>query len=383
MAKSIALPALPEIACIDLLESIERQFAQKFGEIPFNISHWDPSEDFHRKLLTQIDLPSLSSVINYSFSYTVLQGRRVVEKLGAKAPKRGFLLTPSGTTSIISAVNWLANQDAKELLVACPAYFPVFHACRRFGIKAEPLYLEKHEGDFFLPESISRMGDRKALFITNPVYCTGVYLPESVIAVIADLLERGWLIIADECLSLPGRELCRTLGKYENFVALYSPHKSVCTNGIKFSVLIFDQQFQALFDQWSDVLSGGLGCSTILAVDHFLSDNFQTYSEHFRSLIDLERVCFNKLCNANDIQIDTTAKGHFSTCYLASGSPEIVDSEGFLRRLVYETCGSLMFGNRSRFSQKLGVTFRVNLARSGPHFAPTLTRLIRFLKSSC
>jgi len=54
----------------------------------------------------------------------------------------------------------------------------------------------------------------------------------------------------------------------------------------------------------------------------------------------------------------------------------------FLEKLVNSTGGSVISGNRSRFGRELGFSFRVNLARSGPCFRPTLARILKQVISS-
>jgi hypothetical protein len=182
-------------------------------------------------------------------------------------------------------------------------------------------------------------------------------------------------------LGLPGQELIRKLGHHSNFVAMYSPHKGVCVNGIKFSSILFDLKHQAFMERWADVWYGGLGCSASLAITHFLSANFDTYLARFLEAVAKRRKIFDRLCSENQVEHDVLAKGHFVSCYFPSISSRLGQSKEFFEKLVYATGGSIITGNRSRFHRNFGLCFRVNLARSGSRFEPTLARLVHHVSS--
>ena len=371
---------LPEIECITKLEDLEAAYAQRFGAAPFNISHWDPSEEFHREMLQHLEMPALSSAINYRFSYQIEQTKPVLSKLGGCEAHHELLFTPSSTSSILCALNWLRSLGIRRMLVACPAYFSVFHASRRFGIELGKIYLRRTNGEFSLPNPRSRTWRKPAaLWLTSPVYGAGVYLSPDAIAFVSRLLESGWSVIADECLALPGNELIRTLGRHANFMSIYSPHKSVCVNGVKVSALIYDAKHGRLLDQWADVWYGGLGCSSSAAIAHFLSGNFDSYLSAFLKAIEEQHRRFQLTCEAEGVEIDLSAKGHFVSCYFPALPSGLGNSARFMERLIYATGGSLISGNRSRLHGTIGFSFRVNLARSGALFDPTLARIVRYL----
>jgi histidinol-phosphate/aromatic aminotransferase/cobyric acid decarboxylase-like protein len=358
---------LPEIECIEMLEDIEAAYAQRFGATPFNVSHWDPSEEFQRDMLPHLDVPPLASAINYSFSYQIAQMRSVLKKLGGNAEVHYGLFTPSCTSSILCVLDWLESRRVRRMIVVCPAYFSLFHAAHRFGIELRQVYMKRQSGEFVLPMHNSRFWRQTGtLWITNPVYGAGTYLSADDVAFLSKLLRDGWTVIVDECLVLPGRELSRTLGAHPNFVGIYSPHKSVCVNGIKFCLALFHSKYCEYFERWCDIWYGGLGCSSLVAITHFLSGNFDSYASAFLEKIASENEFLRDVCVANNVEFDSKAHGHFASCYLRTIPSKIVTTRTFMERLVYGTGGSVITGNRSRFS---------------PLFRPTLTRIIRFLIS--
>lgn len=365
-----------------MLEGIESSYAHRFGTPPFSISHWDPSEDFQRDMLKYLDLPMQSSLVDYRFSYQVNETDDVLCKLGGTRGLHHGLFAPSCTSSILCALNWLKCRHKTEMTVICPSYFSVFHACRQFGIVVHHLHLKRKHGEFLLPEPTARIWNTPStLWITSPVYGAGVYLSFPDVNFIRKLLKNGWTVIADECLALPGHELIRELGEHPNFLAIYSPHKSLCINGIKFSVLVLNKRHQKLFERWTDVWYGGLGCSASVAITHFLGNNFDSYAAAFVKGVNRQTEYLRRLCAVNGVEFDPTAEGHFASCYFPTLSSKLGSSRRFLQDLVNATGAAIIPGNRSRFNRAFGFSFRVNLARKDPRFDPALTRIIRFVCS--
>lgn len=324
----------------------------------------------------------MASLVSYRFSYQIAKPDPVIIKLGGVADLHGGLFTPSTTTSILCVLNWLKSQRKKRILAMCPSYFSLAHACRSFGLALNRAYLKRSNGGFMLPPENSRIWrEPSVLWLTNPVYGAGVYLSRTDVLFIDDLLKSGWTVIADECLALPGQELIRMLGEHKHFVSICSPHKSVCVNGVKFSVILFNRKHLAHLERWADVWYGGLGCSSSLAIIHFLSANFDAYQSIFMRSIATQRKIVEQLCIKPYVEMDTEAKGHFVSCYFPTLSTRLGNSRAFLEKLVDSTGGSVISGNRSRFGRECGFSFRVNLARSGPRFRPTLTRIIEQVTS--
>lgn len=371
---------LREIECIESLEAVEKDYNDRFGVRPFNISHWDPTPEFEEKMLPYLDVPSLQALIPYKFSYQVDETVSVIEKLGGSPDIHSGVFNASNTTSILCTLNWLVSRRESEIVVSCPAYFSLFYACRRFGLKTQAVHLLRRSGHFMLPGPKAIIWKKPAvLWLTNPVYGTGVYLLPENIDFIKKLLTSGWTVICDECLSIAGTELVRQLGQYERFVSIYSPHKGICVNGMKFSVIVFNKRYKVFMERWNDVWSGGLGCSTQMAIAHYLSENFDTYTSSFLEAIAPQQKLLAQLCDEPLIERDLDAAGHFVSCYLSTVRASQGYSHTFLAKLIQETGGSIITGNRSRMTRDVGFSFRVNLARSGPKFGATLARIMKFL----
>jgi hypothetical protein len=151
---------------------------------------------------------------------------------------------------------------------------------------------------------------------------------------------------------------------------------------VKFSIATFHAKYLPVMQRWSDIWYGGINFSSSIAINHFLSPNYNNYLSTFQRAISSTRRLFNIICSSHGAETDPDNEGHFVTCYFPAVSSRLGNSIGFLRNLIFKTGGSLIPGNRSRFSSTLGFCFRVNLARAGRYFQPTLTRLVKHIASS-
>lgn len=375
--------SVSEVRWLSKLYRVEDRYGLSYGTKPLNLSHWNPSDDTRKNLAPLLPLPRTANLVDYIYSSDIAMHEQLVNKIGLP-PNKVALITPSGTASMLSAVNLLKQIGHRELTVLCPYYFPLAYHCRLLGIDLHHLSMERKEGTYRLPLRLLRHDlGKPALWITNPVYCTGVYLSIDDLEFLADYLKAGGTLVVDESLALPGRELAHHLGTAENFIGLYSPHKSLCINGLKFSLIAADGAYDELLEGWADVLYGPLTVTTVAAIRHFLSPDFATYLRSFLSsalstwnFLQAEASSFSP-----PIDLDGKAVGHFVTCYFPTLSSQLGDDEAFLWEAAANSGATFIPGTRNHFDPSLGLNFRVNLALDSPQFRSTVTRLLRFLAS--
>jgi aspartate/methionine/tyrosine aminotransferase len=273
-----------------------------------------------------------------------------------------------------------------RVVILCPAYFPVFYDAQIMGLQHVSLFMRRAQGGWQLPREemmavVCEAPAGTAVWVTNPVYCTGNYLSESDVGFLDSLLADGVTVVGDECLSINGYELGRKLGHSERFLGIYSPHKSVSVNAVKFAAVVFDAKYEEFFDSWADVLAGGLSASSYTAILHFLGDNFPPYQASFLCYTSRVRENVVRIIRERGMHIETDehSLGHFMTCY----APQVLGGKGndkaFLRELVWNTGAILIPGLRNHFSPSLGFSFRINLARESPQFYSAFHRIIEYL----
>lgn len=362
---------------------VSERYERKFGVAPINVSHWNPSEETRRALSPLVTTPPID-VINYFYSYT-LRPEELLGALGFQSQLEKFcLLTPGGTATMLIAVKLLQIINIRTLYVMCPFYFPLKYQCESLGVDTRYQSMERHCGAFKLPPRIpSSLADGEALWITSPVYCTGVYLQNEDIDRLRSFLGAGGIVIADESLSLRGRELSASLGDFSTFIGIYSPHKALSLNGLKFSALVTDKRYDVLLDSWADVLYGALAASSVAATKHFMSPDFVAYEQSFLDLIGDAALFLRGVAkDLHNIELDTKASGHYVTCYFPHLSAELGNDSEFLWRTSLETGAIFMAGTRNHLDPSWGLNFRINLALDGPQFRAAVIRLLNFLAAT-
>jgi aspartate/methionine/tyrosine aminotransferase len=381
------LGKIRELDDLSALESLAEDYEKEYGWPPFDLSHWDPSVQNTKALLKDLRLPMSPSVVPYIYSGDIQVDfqQQVIERLGLSSTVSECSIVPTGTSAILFAAWWLRAIGVSRVIVVCPVYFPVLYACEMANLPCTRIYMRRHLGNWHLPEDevIAALGGEEseiALWITNPIYCTGQYLGATEATFINSLLDRGIAVVADECLSINGKELSRQLSRAERFVGIYCPHKSVCINAVKFAAIVFNMKYRRFFTDWSDVLVGGLSSSNYVAVLHFLDENFTAFQSAFTARIASVRQLVTGIVHRYDpvIQVDAQSEGYFMTCYVPGISATGGSSE-FLRHLVFGTGAIMIPGYRNHFSPQSGFNFRINLARECPQFLSALQRAIAHL----
>jgi hypothetical protein len=374
-----------EIEGLYLVEDLADEYEIRNGLEPFNLSHWDPSDQTIQIVLSHLRLPPPPTGIPYIYSYP--EGKEeVLRRLGFVSEQRRCWFVNAGTTAALLGVWWLKAQNISRVVVLGPAYFSVLHACEAVNLPSSHLYMQRASGRWQLPReeiisAIKGTSRDMALWVTNPVFSTGCYLSEDDTAFLASILDGGATVVADECLSINGYELSRKLGGFKQFLGLYTPHKSLSINSTKFAAIVFDKRYENFFHGWTDVLAGPLTSSTYSAILHFLGENFFHFQNAFFDYLDGVRkeVCRIIRSRADFIETDEASLGNFITCYIPKVPGLYGYNKDFLRDLIWGTGATLIPGVRSHFDPSLGFSFRVNLARACPQFYAAFHRMTEYL----
>lgn len=372
---------IDEFEAFEAIENLAREYQLEFGVQPYDVSHWDPSVEFTNSLSPHLTLIQNRNVFDYQYSYYQPLRRNLLEKLGFSADKKTCLLTPSGTVSILCIVNLLRTFGAGDIEISAPYYFPIAHNSKAYGFKVKHNYiLRDGMGLKFETDILNSEPPTNILWITNPIYCTGVYLDKNICKEILEFLNSGGIVIADEALAIQGLELSRLIGGHSGFIGLYTPHKTICINGIKFSAVVCDKMYETALEQWGDVLYGGIGVGAIISLEHYLSSNFDSYLKIFLDKVECSLSFIKQLVSRNSkFQLDYSTKGHFITCYINSLPQKLESDLEFMREMIWKTGATIIPGSRNHFSPEFGFCFRVNLARDSMYFRATILRLFDFL----
>jgi histidinol-phosphate/aromatic aminotransferase/cobyric acid decarboxylase-like protein len=371
---------IAENALIDAIDAVIADYRVRHGRTPVNVSHWDPSRAFAVQLKRLLPIAQKEDLVAYRYSYMVPHKRQIARKLGFDDEAVATLVTENGSMSIVAIANWLVAQGVRAVRLMCPAYFVTGYSLRRVGIEVNELHLQRAEGRYRWPDHLV-LAPNEALWVTNPVYNTGSYALEDQAAYVAALADQGTIIVLDEALALTPTQFAKTCGGKGRFIGLYTPHKAVCLNSFKFSILVFHPEFDDFFDDWADVLFGGLSASASAATTHFVSKAYDTYRDKFISLVEEARAWHTRVLatHAGRILTDAHARGHFLSVYFPDLDPELGTSARFIADVVERTGAAFIPGLRSGFGRDIGFCFRINLAQDSPQFRGAVMRLYNYL----
>jgi hypothetical protein len=367
----------------DILE-LEERYQRDFGCKPFNLSLWDAAKPFQVSLLERLELPLCTNLMNYEFSDLLNCRDEIIKRFGYNTSVSDCLITPTGSISILCVLNWLQNIGIKKLHVLCPCYYTIIPLCKKFGIKTQKIFLTKTGKGFELEGMWAKtLANSKAIWLDNPIYCTGVTLSENIIEYLRNFLEQGGIVITDECLAPLGTELGRRLGDYPFFIGIHCPHKLLLMNSLKFSTIVFDRKYQHFFKYWSDVIYGSLLTSNIIAIEHFLSKNFDLLYKQSLIMIlrSLENVR-NVFKPFDSFFILDRSLGHLISGYMPSLNSSFGDNKEFLWKVFRNSGTSFIPGTRYFFNPEGGFCFKINLARDNEIFRASLKILLNYLDKS-
>lgn len=376
------LKLVQRLSQIEQINKWEREFRKQKGMSTFNISSWRIAEKFREQMLRVLDLPTTNDLIDYIYTYSLQKELKqtIIDKLsGERNLDLVGIITPNNTISIINVANVLKAYGYKKVCIINPNYFSVAQTFRVMGISYQCIGLLREDGKYILPLDKILAGNFDAVWITSPIYSTGVYFAESEITKIEYLISNKIMVIADESFAINKMELIRQITPNEYFIGIYSPHKAICCNGIKFSIILVPEMYEDFLEQWVDVFSGNLPYSSIVAANHFITENYDECNKVFQESMDNTRIeILRHLCNLPK-DIDYNTEGSLMTFYFRNVPTSNNYDRNFYFDLYEATSGSIYPGDLNGFGQHLGFCFRINLALDSVEFRQSVYRVITYL----
>ena len=172
---------IERLSDIERINKLEESFQKMTGTQPFNVSSWTVSEGFKKKFLQCFQPPNGGNAVDYVYTYSFTQElrNRALIKLGVGKEDVNaamLLVLPNNTIAIVNAVNLLKLCGYRKVCIINPAYFSVSQTLRSMEIPFSTISMERHGGKYSLPISQIQSGDCDVVWITSPVFSTGVYL---------------------------------------------------------------------------------------------------------------------------------------------------------------------------------------------------------------
>lgn len=366
---------------LDELLEYERYILKERNIKVSNISRWHTSDEYQNYMSKYIILDYTGDIFNYKYTYNIpyVDRNKIIKKITKKDNTDSLmcLITPSSTCSITNMINFLKLNNFRKLCILAPSYFSVEQNCKIFNLPYEKIYLEYVNEKYILPIEKIIANDFDAIWLTSPIYSTGILYEKSQIEVISQLMKRQILVIADETLALPGQELSRIIPISDYFYSIYSPHKSLFINSIKFSIILCPAKNDDFLEQWIDVLGGGLLHSNIMAIYHFLSSNYQDcleycikwYNQGISAIKDILKLSHIAYC-------DTSTLSPYKTIYLDKTKKNPSDFKN-IKELITKEYVSYIPGSLNDFGEK-SKCFRINLSLNPFEIKNILYRVLKY-----
>ena len=373
---------IKELQLLDEIEQIEEDYEEQFGQLPVNVSTWDPSADVVAASLMATMPSAHGAGKDYIFSYILKDNAGLREALGYRNPRWRSLVAHAGSASIVMTCNWLRASGAQKVLILGPRYFTVPHCLQAFGIEFDTVHFVRSELGFKSPK-LDAISDYDVVWVTNPIYGTGVYIePAELIDLHQRWSSKGKFFILDECLASPKLYAGPSLEPNERTAVIAAPHKSVCVNAYKFAVSLIDTSQLEHFEHWSDVWLGCLPQSSSQAIEHVKSGGFSNYQALFDAAIEEPVSAFLQLTGQiQNAETDAGAMGYFRSVYFPDLPAELGLDPVFLKDATFSTGASFIPGIRNDLDPNAGLSFRVNLAAFGLEARGAYLRLSRWLSS--
>jgi hypothetical protein len=375
-------PRIEAIARLDKLEELSDRFERENGYAPELLSHWDPKPAF-AKVISSWPRPieDSASLVDYVYS-SYLESLGYLQKFLSDIPERGYVLTPSGTSSLATVLTYLAGIGVRHLYLITPAYFAVEAFAQTLGISLTFCEVRRRGGDYHLPK-ISNFQVKSAIWITLPIYGTSCYISPKEVGEFIDRIDSRNAVIIDESLAYPDRNGALKSKTATRVIRIMTPNKALCINGEKVSIISCPKHLTTTLNDLADCLCGGIGASGLRALNFFAHESFGRAMTAMRSLVDLSWKRMLKVLQGSRHAHDKSPDGHFVMLYWPRLPMAGAENLKFMQEIV-EASGALPIpASRNRHPAAGGFAFRVNLMRLDDAGLGALSRLARALDAHC
>ena len=360
------------------------QDCQKQGYPSVNLSTWNSGSEYKEQLKNILKLDNGIDIFDYQYYFQEDARKKLAYKLGFSAEdcKKEFFHALTQSTLSIATIAVLLSRMETKLGIISPYYFSVPDCCDDlklpYTIFAD--FMEDINESFDV--DLLLKSDCTAFWFTSPLNSCSIYFGQRVTDGIQKLLDAGKLVILDESLCINGRELSRTFGIQENLIYIYSPHKALGIQGIKFSVLVAHKKFYDDIDSLGDSYGGSLNYSCQQGYFHFISPNFDecmtVYNKFWQKNLSAAR---QVLASYSFASLSAETYGHYAMIFIDSTLDDrcFVDA---MKQLMREKGYFVYPGVMQCFDPKHHFCFRINLLLNRTDLEHGLKAVLDFFKDN-
>lgn len=368
---------IDHIFYMDNIFDLEKNISKNTHQPVTNLSHWNPSDAYVEMINRNLPPQSIKDIFNYVYTYDIPASTRknIINKLvGRSLDTQMCMILPNSTLCILNVINYLKLNGCKRLFILQPSYFSVEEACKLFNIEAFKIPLKNGE-NYTIPIELYQTQNSDAFWITSPVYSTSYLLNDSMINCIDTITANKRYVVIDESLNINGLESIRKLKDNKYLFGIYSPHKALFCNGLKFSTIICNKSNDDFLEQWIDVLGGALPSSCINAIDHFLSPNFEICKQcAVEWFSENQKIIIKTIKNYPFAHVNENPS---VSSYMTINLPYIpLESLDFIEKMIKETFTSVFPGF---LNGRNDCSFRINLSLNKHTIGNSLNSLLDFI----
>lgn len=348
---------------IKKIRSIEKTVRKEINNPIYDLSNWNSGEQYKTKIMQYYSVQVEHNFQDYRYSYEIDESikKSIMKKLNFESQKK-CVVFPSSTSAICCICDYIKKNHLSKICILEPSYFSIGSCLSSFGLSFNREYIELNEkGNPTFPYGAIIKCNYDVIWVTSPVFSTGIYYNYENILQLLELAKKGTLLIIDESISSPHNYIGNIFNKYNNVISIISPSKYIGINSQKFCVVVCNSLIENYLFDWIDVFCGSLPSSSFFAIQHFISDNYEkcitVHDEYVKKNIEIITDLKNKYPSnyfigkdSSYITIQNTKQNYFST----------INYEIFYN-LMKKTNASIIPGYINEFSPNWGFCYRVNL----------------------
>ena len=367
---------------LDKIFELTQKIKKEYGFEPYNLSNWQISEYYENYILGIMQFKSLKKILSYQYTYTF--DKCIYDSLKEKlcvAKDQEIMITSNNTLSILLVSNFLKQIKCKKICIVAPSYFSTYECLNLLDIPFDKLYLNHTKNNYKLP-SHDVLEKYDYIWLTSPAFSSSVYLDIDDIKILKKLQNNDKMIICDEAYSYISKKF--SSNNLIPDISIVCPHKPLNINSFKFSAIIYNKKYNDIFIHWSDIIHGNLNISSVEAVHHFLSKNYQICLNENQKFI---KNAFNKVKNIlnkyNNFYIDESCEGNMIMIYNKKINYNVFYKKDFLEKLILNTNGFILPAYFHDYDESYGFCFRINLCLyDNKKFLTALDKVLYYLSNS-
>ncbi|MDF2449472.1 MAG: hypothetical protein K0R26_1976 [Bacteroidota bacterium] len=369
-----------------LFEEVYKIKRENTRDVQF-LSDWDVKGESpieFSSLLSQVYNDSSVSSLKYNYAYEQFSLKNQILEFAntdqsLKLLETEITITPSATISLYLCAQALAALDIKRILIITPAYFSTHESFDKAGCHVFYYHLKDDHNlqlDLNEIESLIEQQYIQGIVLTDPVYSAGIEFNLETYTQLSEICNKNDLYFAvdyslgglnwnEENMFVLNTDKLKILKKNRKFLFIDTLSKRLLMNGIKFSVIIGDEDIVDRIDRISEIVYGGLSAAQCFLINKlYMKENQWLITLMCKRNIEATKETYrqiNSLLLGTQFELAETNSGYFSLINHKKISLQDIDTKEFSLTLLKECNILAICKDRFTYFQENRFGFRINL----------------------